>query len=92
MADVMAIARVSFNNRLKKSPYIDKTLWRATIHDSMIVDAPTPYVEPLTAMFHEVFRDIPANIKKLFGYDWKVPLTCEVKVGPNLKDMHEIKL
>ena len=90
--DIMSIARVSFNNRLKKSPYIDKTLWRSTIHDSMIVDAPGAYTEPLTVMFHEVFRDIPANIKKLFGYEWKVPLTCEVKMGKNLKDMHEVKL
>lgn len=92
MADVMCIARVSFNNRLKKSPYADKTIWRSTIHDSMIVDAPEAYVEPLTRMFHEVFRDIPANIKKLFGYEWRVPLTCEVKMGKNLKDMHEVKL
>lgn len=90
--DIMTIARVSFNNRLKKSPYIDKTLWRSTVHDSLVLDAPSAYVEPLTVMFHQVFKDIPANIKKLFGYDWKVPLTCEVKAGPNLKDMHEVKL
>jgi hypothetical protein len=43
-------------------------------------------------MFHGVFHDIPANIKKLFGYEWKVPLGCEVKAGPNLKDMEEVKL
>ena len=89
--DVMALARVSFNNRLKKSPYIDRTLLLSTIHDSIVVDAPKAYTEPLTAMFHEVFRDLPKNIKNIFGYDWKVPLACEVKAGMNMKDMKEIK-
>jgi DNA polymerase I-like protein with 3'-5' exonuclease and polymerase domains len=89
--DVMALARVSFNNRLKKSPYIDKTLLLSTIHDSIVVDAPKAYTEPLVAMFHEVFRDLPKNIKNIFGYDWKVPLACEVKAGMNMKDMKEIK-
>ena len=90
--DIMTIARVSFNRRLKNSPYADKTLWRSTVHDSLVVDAPSEYVAPLTSMFHEVFKDIPANIKKLFGYEWKVPLTCEVKAGPNMKEMSEVKL
>jgi len=91
MADVMALARVSFNNRLKKSPYIDKTLLLSTIHDSIIVDAPKAYTEPLVKMFHEVFRDLPKNIKNIFGYDWKVPLACEVKAGMDMKNMKEIK-
>jgi hypothetical protein len=89
--DVMALARVSFNKRLKQSPYIDKTLLLSTIHDSIVVDAPKAYTEPLTAMFHEVFRDLPKNIKNIFGYDWKVPLSCEVKAGMDMKNMKEIK-
>ena len=89
--DVMALARVSFNKRLKQSPYIDKTLLLSTIHDSIVVDAPKAYTEPLVAMFHGVFKDLPKNIKNIFGYDWKVPLACEVKAGMNMKDMKEIK-
>jgi DNA polymerase I-like protein with 3'-5' exonuclease and polymerase domains len=89
--DVMALARVSFNKRLKQSPYIDKTLLLSTIHDSIVVDAPKAYVEPLVAMFHEVFRDLPKNIKNIFGYNWKVPLACEVKAGMDMKNMKEIK-
>ena len=91
MADVMALARVSFNNRLKKSPYIDKTLLCSTVHASILCDAPKAYTEPLTTMFHEVFRDLPKNIKNIFGYDWKVPLACEVKAGMDMKNMKEIK-
>lgn len=90
--DIMAIARVSFYKRLRQSPYIDKTKLISTVHDSIVVDAPGAYKVPLTAMFHGVFADLPKNIYKLFGYTWTVPLTCEVKAGPNLKDMTEVKL
>lgn len=86
-ADVMTIARLSFKNRLLKSPYADKTLMVSTVHDSILLDAPGAYLEPLAAMFFGVFKDLPANIKKLFGYEWIVPLACEVKYGPNMKDM-----
>jgi len=89
--DVMALARVSFYKRLRQSQYNDKTLLCSTIHDSIMVDAPKAYTEPLVKMFHEVFRDLPKNIKNIFGYDWKVPLACEVKAGMNMKDMKEIK-
>lgn len=91
-AQVMMIARISFYNRLKKSPYADKTKLVSTVHDSIVTDAPSAYAEPLAEMFHEVFADLPKNIKKLFNYDWVVPLACEVKVGPNMKDMTEIKI
>jgi len=89
--DIMSIARVSFYNRLKKSPYIDKTLMRSTVHDSIAVDAPSAYVEPLAHMFHGVFADLQKNIKKLFNYTWVVPLACEVKAGPDMKNMEKIK-
>jgi DNA polymerase I-like protein with 3'-5' exonuclease and polymerase domains len=88
--DIMSIARVSFNNRLKKSPYADKTLWRSTVHDSLITDAPTEYLQPLVNMYHQVFDDIPKNIFKLFGYTWKTPLTCECKYGKDLKNMIKV--
>lgn len=88
-ADVMSIARISFRNRLMKAQLPDALLV-SSVHDSIVVDAPSAHLQPVTELFHEVFRDIPANIKKLFGYDWKVPLACEIKAGMNLKDMEEI--
>jgi len=89
-ADIMMLARLSFKKRLLNSPYADKTLLISTVHDSIVLDAPRAYVEPLNAMFHQVFRDIPKNIAKLFGYEWIVPLACEVKIGPNMKDMKKL--
>jgi DNA polymerase I-like protein with 3'-5' exonuclease and polymerase domains len=34
---------------------------------------------------------IPKNIKTIFGYDWKVPMACESKYGPNMKEMQKFK-
>ena len=85
----MMIARLSFFRRLRarKIP----ALLVSTVHDSIVVDVERAYVQDIAKMFYQVFDDLIANIKKCFGYEWIVPLTCEVKCGMNLKDMQEIK-
>lgn len=87
-ADIMAIARVSFSNRLKKLGW--PVLLVSTVHDSIVVDAPEEYLQRVVDLFHEVFNDLIPNIKKLFGYTWGVPLHCECKAGPNMADMKEV--
>ena len=88
-ADVMSIARVSFFNRIKKMGLTHTILLVSSVHDSIVVDAPIQYLGKITELFMEVFADLQVNIKKLFNYDWKTPLTCEVKWGMNMKDMEK---
>lgn len=90
-ADVMAIARISFRNRLRNLPFYREVLLKSTVHDSIVVDSPSKYQQEIVNLFHQVFDDLPKNIQKLFGYQWVVPLDCECKVGRNLKDMEKIK-
>lgn len=78
-------------NRLKKLK-LDSVKLVSSVHDSIVVDSPAEHLHLIATMFHEVFRDLQANIKKLFGYEWKVPLACEVKYGPNMKDMEKYEL
>jgi hypothetical protein len=89
-ADVMAIARVSFTNRLKKKAWGKHVKQIATIHDSMVADVPNELVQEVVNLYYQVFDDLPLNIKKLFNYDWKTPLGCEASAGPNMKDCVEI--
>lgn len=89
-ADVMQIARISFYNRLQKKPFKHLVKLRLTVHDSIVVDAPGELKQEIANLFYQVFDDLQANIKKLFGYDWVVPLACECKYGPNLKDMTKL--
>lgn len=88
-ADVMSIARVSFWNRLRARGWTEVKLV-SSVHDSIVVDAPAHYLEPIAQLFHDVFRDLVPNIRKLFNYEWIVPLECEVKAGNNLKDMTKV--
>lgn len=84
-ADVMMIARLSFHRRLKAAGIT--ALLVSTVHDSIVVDTPSMYVETVAELFYSVFDDLVDNIRKVFKYDWMVPLNCEVKAGMNQKDM-----
>jgi hypothetical protein len=88
-ADVMAIARVSFMRRLQKLNLKDVVLI-SSVHDSIVVDAPAYRLKTVAELFHAVFADLVSNIKKVFNYEWIVPLECEVKAGNNLKDMTKV--
>lgn len=89
-ADVMMIARVSFARRLRASGI--PALLISTIHDSIVVDVEQKYVHQIARLFYEVFSDLISNIKRCFGYDWVVPLGCEVKYGPDMKNMKKLLL
>lgn len=87
-ADVMMLARVSFFRRLKASGI--PALLVSTVHDSIVVDTPSMYVELVAKLFYEVFDDLIANIKRCFGYEWIVPLDCEVKFGMDMENTQKI--
>jgi len=89
-ADVMMIARISFANRLEKLGLTNVVKLVSSVHDSIVVDAPAAYREQVTNLFHQVFDDLQSNIRKIFGYNWEVPLACEVKYGNNMKQMTKI--
>lgn len=87
-ADLMALARVSFFNRMKKLNYTDCLLVN-TVHDSILVDMDEKVCDTMVIAktLHSVFEDIPANFKKLFGVEFNVPMAAEVLAGPNWEDM-----
>lgn len=88
-ADLMALARVSAHNRLKKLGYGDKCLLVNTVHDSLILDYDTKYCDlnVLSNLFHSVFKDLPTNFEKMFGVEFNVPMACEIQYGNNWSDM-----
>ncbi len=88
-ADLMAIARVSFANRFKRLGIDGKLV--STVHDSIVVDVATNEVERTCNLFHDVFKDIPDNFKRLFGKEFNLPLKCEVLYGPVMNSLTEFK-
>ena len=90
-ADIMALARVSFHNRMKKLNY-NNCLLVNTVHDSIVldVDENTVDVQKIINTMHEVFYDIPINFKKMFGVEFNTPMACEVQTGYNWEDMNVV--
>lgn len=87
-ADIMMLVRISAFKRIRALGIpVD---FISTVHDSIVVDCETKYVQQVVNIFYQVFDDLQMNIKKIFGYDWKVPMTCECKMGMNMKDMQKV--
>ena len=91
-ADIMALARVSFYNRLKKLNFPDCLIVN-TVHDSIVVDCDekTTDVDKLITTMHEVFDDLPTNFNKMFGVEFNVPMAAEVQIGMNWEDMKVVE-
>lgn len=90
-ADVMMVARVSFARRLRTLKLHGSVLMISTVHDSIVLDVEDERdYQTLVNLFHQVFDDLPANFRKLFGYEWIVPLTCECKMGMDMKNVTKI--
>lgn len=88
-ADVMMIARISFARRLKISGI--PALLISTVHDSIVVDCESQYVQAVVNLFYQVFDDLVDNLNRTFRIDWVVPLACEVKVGMDMLNMTKIE-
>lgn len=83
-ADVMMIARISAFNRIQALGIPCKFI--STVHDSIVCDVPSEYLQQVADIFYQVFDDLIKNIWKLFKYEWVTPLTCECKYGANMRD------
>jgi DNA polymerase I-like protein with 3'-5' exonuclease and polymerase domains len=85
-ADLMAIARVSLSNRLKK---VEGAKLINTVHDSIIVDFDEKLCDnnSIVKLVDGCFTDVPLNFKKLFGVDFNLPMRVECQVGPNWGNM-----
>lgn len=91
-ADIMALARVSFFNRLKKLNYKECLLVN-TVHDSIVIDFNEKICDNklIAQTLHDVFADIPKNFEKLFLTPFNVPMTCEVLMGKDWENMEVIE-
>ena len=85
-ADVMMLVRLMLWRRLKGSG----VKFISTVHDDIKFDTPEKHVDLIKNTCAEVFNDLPAQMKKVWNYEWVVPMTCEVFQGNNMLDMEKI--
>lgn len=89
-ADLVMLARIEFAHLLKASGL--QALLVATVHDSIVVDTPQENVYNISMMLKQAVESVPALCKKHFGYEFSLPLTCEIQVGKNKLEMTELKI
>jgi DNA polymerase-1 len=75
-ADIVKIAMIRVDERLRTDRFRSRLL--LSVHDELLFEVPTDEVEPLAAMVREVMEG---------ALPLAVPLTVDVKVGPNWESM-----
>jgi DNA polymerase I-like protein with 3'-5' exonuclease and polymerase domains len=84
-AELMAIVRVSLAKRLAAANIKLEII--ATVHDSVLIDAPEENLAPISAIVYNVFRDVPKNFERLFGIPFDMELNVEIHAGPTWGNM-----
>ncbi len=84
-AELMAIVRVSLAKRLAALDVQHNLV--ATVHDSVLIDAPQETLAPICKIIYNVFNDVPKNFEKLFSIPFDMKLDVEIKAGPTWGQM-----
>lgn len=89
-ADLVMLARLEARRRLREAAI--ECLLISTIHDSIVADTPAKNVETVGRILFDSIEAVPALCKKVFDYDFTLPLTSEVQYGKNKRDMLDLVL
>jgi len=86
-AELMALARIRLFKKLGNDPEI---LFRATVHDSIVLDIPRSKQEETTDAIREVWRELPNIFERTYKSPWNLECRCEIAVGNDLKNLEEV--
>ncbi len=87
-ADLVMLARIRARRLIADSGL--EALLISTIHDSIVVDTPSKNVYNISKILKQSIEEVPQLCKRTFGYDFKLPMTCEIQAGPNKLNMEDI--
>lgn len=87
-ADLVKLARVQFYRRFAESGVEGEFI--CTVHDSLVVDTPSKNVYTIRDMLKESIEVVPQLCKETFGYEFSLPIWCEIQAGPNKFDLKDI--
>lgn len=88
-ADLVKLARLEANRLLVESKL--EALLVSTVHDSLVADTYAKNLDAIAKILLQSIESVPALCKKVWDYDFSLPLTGEVSYGPNKKDMVDYK-
>lgn len=89
-ADLVMLARCRAHQLIRESGL--EALMVSTVHDDIKTDQPNKNVLPIARLINQAVEEVPSMVRKIWKYDFKLPLSCEIKVGMNLADMTKLVL
>jgi len=87
-ADLVKLARLRANQLLDEAG-VEADLV-STVHDSIVADAPGKNTMVVAKILRQSVNEVPQLCKKIWDYDFVLPLTAEVCAGMNLDEMEEL--
>lgn len=86
-AELVMLFRIELYRRLKASGL--EFCMVQTVHDSVVVDTPKANVPAVAQIMYEAIAKVPELCYNNWSYKFSLPLTIEIQVGNNKKDMTE---
>ena len=83
------LARIEFCKQFRESGLEGKFI--QTIHDSLVVDAPSKNVNQIAKMLQDAIAKVPELCYTNWQYKFSLPLTSEVQVGMNKRNLEDYK-
>lgn len=89
-ADLVMLGRISAFRRFKEQK-IEGVLI-SSVHDSLLADVVDSEVYRAGKILKSSIEDIPINFERIFGVKFELPMTAEIQVGKNLKEVVDLKV
>lgn len=89
-ADLVMLARIEAYRRFKESGM--EGFFIQTIHDSLVYDVPEKNVPETAKILSESIAKVPELCYTNWGWEFSLPLTSEIQVGPNKFNLKEYKI
>jgi DNA polymerase-1 len=84
-ADLVMLARIEAFKQFVQGGY--EGCFIQTIHDSLVYDVPAKIVDDIVKMLSESIAKVPELCYTIYKCPFSLPLTSEILVGPNKKDL-----
>ena len=84
-ADLVMLARIEAFKQFVQGGY--EGCFIQTIHDSIVFDIPANLCYTISMICKNAVEKVPDLCREHFKYDFTLPLTSEILVGPNKKDL-----
>lgn len=60
------------------------------MHDSIVADVKDHHVSKVVDLFDAVFKDLPANVSRIFNVEFDLETRVEIQIGKDMYNLEEV--